>query len=271
MFKIVTLFALCFHLGIIFAQKQERYFNSVKSYEFEQPVNVWNIDNLGNVYVLQGSSMVKLDSTGKQRYVQSIKSLGEISSINPINSMKILLFSEEQQLVCFLDNTLSMNGDCESLDDFQIKNAKLVAISGRSNLIWVYDEFKSTIMLLDLQQDKTLQRVENLKGLIGTTSDITELTEKDNYLYVTTGEGAVFEFDQMLNETGNQYNDFQKVRDRNKKISVSMDRDSLLLSDTLNDEIQRIKLPENSFLGFKFQGDNFYFQSDKKISMYSLK
>jgi hypothetical protein len=257
--------------GLATAQSRKLQLEKLKDYPFEQTIEEWNIDNLGNVYIVQGNTLVKSDSTGKQIYSQSIKSIGKISQIEPINAMKIILFSEEQQSICIVDNTLTLNGDCKYLDDFNAQNAKFIAVSGRSNLIWVYDEFKSTMLLIDFVKDKIIQRVENLIGIIDAKAGFFKMSEKENYLYVYAIDGNVYEFDQMLTETGNQYGDFQEKWDANREFLVSLQQNSLFFTDKINNEMQQMNCPEKEVLEFKMQGDFFYFLSGKKISKYSLK
>ena len=266
----VIFFSLFLSSGFLSAQFLDLRFEKIKEYTFPQFIEVWNIDNLGNVYLIQGNILIKCDSTGKQTYSQSVKSLGEISEIETINAMKIVLFSEEQQCICFVDNTLTINGNCKYLDDFEVKNAKFIATSNRPNLIWVYDEFKSTLLLIDIVKDKILQRVENLRGIIETKAEFIEMTEKDNYLYLTTSDGLVYEFDQLLSETGNVYTGFEKMWKANHKILVSRIQDSIVFRDVLKDKTQRLESPEIDVIDFKIQGDFFYFRSLKKISKYSV-
>ena len=267
---VVVFFSLFFLPGFLSAQLSDLKFERIKEYTFPQLIEVWSVDNLGNVYVIQGNTLIKCDSTGKQTYSQSIKSLGEISEIEPINAMKIVLFSEEQQTICFVDNTLTINGDCKNLDAFEVQNAKFIATSNRPNLIWVYDEFKSTLLLIDIVKDKILQRLENLKGMIETKAEWIEMTEKDNYLYVTTSDGLVYEFDQQLSETGNVYNGFEKMWKANHKILVSKIQNSIVFRDELKDKSQRLECPVLDVIDFKIQGDFFYFRTLKKISKYSV-
>jgi len=103
-----------------FGQADLASIRKIRDFHFPNEILVWNIDNLGNIYAIQNEVIVKFDSTGKQTFSQSIKSLGRISEIEPINSMKIVLFSEEQQNICFLDNTLSLNGNCKNFEEFDV-------------------------------------------------------------------------------------------------------------------------------------------------------
>ncbi|NDA98935.1 MAG: hypothetical protein EBY31_07010, partial [Flavobacteriia bacterium] len=71
-----------------------------KNYTFLKAISVWNIDELQNVYLIQGNTLIKCDSSGKQLFSQSIKSIGNVAQIEPINALKIAVFSEEQQSIC---------------------------------------------------------------------------------------------------------------------------------------------------------------------------
>ena len=62
-------------------------------------ISAWNIDQLNNVYVAEGSTLNKYNSEGNLIFSQSIKSIGEISSIDILNPMKIGLLSIEQQKI----------------------------------------------------------------------------------------------------------------------------------------------------------------------------
>ncbi len=54
---------------------------------------------------------------------------GEITQLLPINAFKTILFSQDQQQICILDNTFSINGECMDLEDFNIQNAVCCAVS----------------------------------------------------------------------------------------------------------------------------------------------
>jgi hypothetical protein len=243
----------------------------IKEYSFQKPIDIWNIDNLGNLYVIQNNSISKLDSSGKQTYSQSIKSLGRISEIEPINAMKLVLFSEEQQSICFMDNTLSVNGNCKYFDAFDVKNAKLIATSNRPNLIWVLDEYRSTIRLIDIVNDKIIQRVENMKGILNESSDFVDLTEKNNFLYLTLANGKVYQFDQMLSETGIQLDNFAQISSNKEELAFYLKDNQFTIMNLSSNETKSINFLEKNVIDFKIQGDFLYFRSERIISNYSVK
>lgn len=258
-------------IGASFSQKNEVNLFKMNEFFFQSPIDVWNVDNLGNLYVIQNNFISKLDSSGKQIYSQSIKSLGRISEIEPINAMKLVLFSEEQQSICFLDNTLSLNGNCKYVDAFDIKNAKLIATSNRPNLIWVLDEYRSTILLIDIVNDKILQRVENLKGILNESLDFVNLIEKNNFLYLTAANGKVYQFDQVLSETGIQLDYFAQVLSGKDQRAVYFKNGQINMLNLFSTETISINTAEKNVIDFKIQGDFLYFRSERIISKYSVK
>lgn len=264
-------FILVAVINASYSQTDSARLVKLKEYVFQKPIDIWSVDNLGNLYVVQNNSISKLDSSGKQTYTQSIKSLGAISEIEPINAMKLVLFSEEQQSVCFMDNTLSLNGNCKYFDAFDVKNAKLISTSNRPNLIWILDEYRSTILLIDIVNDKIIQRVENMKGILNETSDFADLTEKDNFLYLTLANGKVYQFDQMLSETGVQLENFAQISSGKDQQAFYLSSNKIAILNLLSNEVNSISCPEKNVIDFKIQGEFLYFRSERIISKYSVK
>jgi hypothetical protein len=185
--------------------------------------------------------------------------------------MKLVLFSEEQQSVCFMDNTLSLNGNCKYFDEFDVKNAKLIATSNRPNLIWVLDEYRSTILLIDIVNDKIIQRVENMKGILNETADFVDLIEKDNFLYLTIANGKVYEFDQMLSETGVQLENFAQISSGKGQQAFYLNNNQINILNLSSNKTKSINSPEKNVIDFKIQGEFLYFRSERIISKYSVK
>ena len=59
---------------------------------------VWNVDPFGNLIISEKDKLKKFDSLGTQKFVQSNKDFGVISSVDPSNPMKTLIFSEQHIL-----------------------------------------------------------------------------------------------------------------------------------------------------------------------------
>ena len=123
---------------------------SKHTYSIDNSIDYWVPDNVGNIYVYGSDILGKMSNGQLPSFSQSIKSVGEIEQILPVNALKTLLFSETQQQLCFIDNTLSINGSCIDLEEFNIQNALLCATSSRPNLIYVFDQINSTLFLIDI-------------------------------------------------------------------------------------------------------------------------
>ena len=105
------LFMLLFNLNYVISQQESYEWEMVNSYKINSG-ETWAVDLLENIYISNGEMIHKYDLTGSRIFSQSIKSLGNATTIIPINSMKLLHFSEEQQTLCYFDNTLSFLDDC---------------------------------------------------------------------------------------------------------------------------------------------------------------
>ena len=172
----------------------------LKEYRLEED-GIWNTDILHNVYIVHSQLISKYDSAGVKKFSQSIKSLGQVKEIMPINTMKLVLFSEDQQVLCILDNTLTMSEQLVDLSDYGITNAALVATSSQPEKFWVLDQLNSRLLLLDLSGQMQFQEVRNLKGTLN-LSTITSLVESEGHLFLM-GSGVFYEFDRygtLLNE-----------------------------------------------------------------------
>ena len=156
--------------------------------------DTWSVDVLENIYVVSDKNLTKYDSTMKVSFTQSIKSLGRISACEPMNTMKVMVFSEEQQTVCLLDNTLTLSEACIDLSLYDVFNATQIAVSSQPDKLWVFDQLNSRLLLLSLGSVKQSQEVGNLQGITGIGA-IVKMEENQNELYISDRLGQIFVFD----------------------------------------------------------------------------
>ena len=244
-----------------------------KNYTFLKAFSVWNIDELQNLYLIQGSTLIKCDSSGKQLFSQSIKSIGNVAQIEPINALKIAVFSEEQQSICLFDNTLTLNGECNYLDKYGIRNAKLISRSNRPNLFWIYDQFNSTLLLIDIISNKTIQKVDNIKGLIlkgEEENEVEKIQEFNNHLYLFDSKETIYEFDQLMTLSG----EFKK---HSKKIAfwenqlIEMEGNKTWITTLINKEIKTYTSTDRNPKDIKIKGKFLYMNIENKILRFALK
>lgn len=255
------------HSQIIIEDTEEKNFTFLKA------ISVWNIDELQNVILIQGSTLIKCDSSGKQVFSQSIKSIGNVAQIEPINALKIAVFSEEQQSICLFDNTLTLNGECNYLDKYGIRNAKLIARSNRPNLFWIYDQFNSTLLLIDIISNKTIQKVDNIKGLIlkgEEENEVERIQEFNNHLYLFDSKETIYEFDQLMTLSGEFKKHSKKIAFWDNQL-IEMEGNKTWITSLINKEIKTYTNTDRNPKELKIKGKFLYMNIENKILRFALK
>ncbi len=171
----------------------------VETFVSPTPIDTWSIDGQNNLLVVSENNIQKKAINGERRFNQTFKSLGNIQSISPINAMKILLFSDVQQSLAIVDNTLSQQGDIIDLSDLGFSNVVFICASNRPNLIWVFDQFRSSLNLVDFQKSLILQSIQNVET---TGNSILEMKEYQDHLYVLFSDGMMNRYDFLLTFSG---------------------------------------------------------------------
>ena len=229
----------------------------------------WIPDATGNLLFYETNNLYKARNGQLPTFTQSIRATGEITQLLPINAFKTLLFSGDQQQLCILDNTFSPNGNCIDLEDFEIQNAKLCAVSARPNLIYIFDEFNSTLLIIDFIEKKVVQSVLNISALIGKELNPMQLKEHKNELFALDTDGSVIVFDMFLNLKGQLNTTLDALNFWNDYI-VELKGNELQFSSLKNSEISYvIKCEEASALSV--HGNSFYFSKNGALATYELK
>jgi hypothetical protein len=203
---------------------------------------IWDIDPIHQSIIYQNQNIQKRDAKGQIMLQESIKSLGNIQKIDAQNPLKIALFSEDQQSICFLDNALALQGECINLSDLNISLAASMSASIQTDRIWVYDEPNSRIELITLRNGQD-QQVQNVKGLLNMKS-IVNMQEIDNRLFLFDEENQVAWFDQFGN--------FIDVATLTPNKPIYPIQDYFLIAEGKN--IQTVDL-DSQFVSFFFAGD----------------
>lgn len=185
--RLIGLVILFFALGVS-AQDSTGIRLIEKSHFALDSMAYWNMDALGYQYVSSNGTIFKIDTAGRTRYRQSIKSYGKTSALVGSNTMKLVHFSAEQQTLCFLDNTLTVTENCLELTDYSIINATLVSASSQPDKIWVMDQLNSTLYQLPIVGNDPIREIANLSGLLNFNT-VTQIKEAGNKLYILTPEG----------------------------------------------------------------------------------
>lgn len=230
---------------------------------------VWSIDGLENVYIAQFGLINKFDSTGKLKFSQSIKSLGAMTQLVPVNTMKLIHFSEEQQTICFLDNTLSPLDDCIDLTEEGIVNAGMVSESNQPNKIWVLDNLNSRLLLLPLDNVYQTQELMNLQGVLD-LNQVTQFVERNNQVILLDATKGVYIFDLY----GSLLDYFPEkdvlAVDANEHMLFLLRADGLYIRSFDSDETLRVDLPVPDARDFAYRNHFFFFRTEYAVHKFAL-
>lgn len=236
--------------------------------------DIWSVDKLENVYITDGASIKKFDSTGVLKFQQSIKSYGKATQLAPVNSMKLIYFSQEQQNLCFLDNTLTVTEDCIDLVDYNIFNAEWIATSSRPELLWVYDNVNSTLKLISLNAIGHVNlEILNVKGILN-LEGVDQLFEVAQNLYVFDRSKGVFQLDfygGLLNHWSSE-NEISIDVGTDKRL-YRLQKSTLVaqgLFAGIPGEKTKFSLPMEGIKDFRVVGSNFYFRTTEGVYKYTL-
>jgi hypothetical protein len=259
-----------FILLLLVEQCAAQNFSWVKINEVPLPqiCEYWEIDGLGNYYFVNNQQIEKSNAQGKVIYQTSTKKQGEVSQLIYINALKMIVFSELQQQICILDNTLTNNGNCISFENMGLQSVKLIGNSNRPNLIWLYDEYNAGLYLFDYVTNKIIQSVTNMTSIVG-LSNVKQLIEIESNLYVLDAHGKIIVFDLFMNQKFNFTINGEKIYTGERSIST-IKNNKLTNYSLLGEVISSFDLPVESELT-SVQGNYYYFQNKNKIIKFELK
>ncbi len=105
-------------------------------------------DPNGNIYLVNGSKLSKLDENGKLLRSFDDSFLGDITSVDVDNPLKIMVFYRESGKIVFLDDRLSPVMAALDLFSHGYTSVTLAAYS-TDNLIWLYDAAAHELICMD--------------------------------------------------------------------------------------------------------------------------
>ena len=232
-------------------------------------VSAWDVDELGNTILVEVNQLKKYDAKGNLLFSQSIKNVGKITKLDARNPMKILFFSEDQQLVGVLDNSLTFQGENFDLSTFGLSYVQAFSSSFQNNKFWVYDQDNSKLELLSTNNQQSV-KVENLKSLLG-FNEVTQLIEESNFLYLFDKTKGVYKLDNygnLIDFTPIQTGSYISVE---KNVIYVLTGNKLLAFSQKESTPLVLSLPNQDIVQFKKQGAYFYFLEKNKLSKFSFK
>lgn len=155
--------------------------------------NLFTTDNLGNSYFVKGEEITKYNPAGKQLLKYSNKRLGNITTIDATNALKVLLYYKDFQQIVFLDNQLSQNGEIISLENLGYEQTDLVC-SSFNNSFWIYNKQGNELLRFN-ENSKQIAKTGNLKQLLQAELKPDFMIEYNSFLYLNCPAIGIYVFD----------------------------------------------------------------------------
>jgi hypothetical protein len=229
---------------------------------------VGSIDEQQNTFLFDGSELIKINDKSEIVFHQSIKSLGTIKEIDARNPFKILLFSENQQSINFIDNSLSLQNETIDLSNFDLNNVISTSGSDQMDKCWVYNQDNSTLKLIG-KNEQQFQSISNLKKLVSLNS-IDKIKEANSLLFLLDFTGKIVLLDMYGNLKSHfDFSPYTSAFMDQSMIYLQQDKTILVFNYIKNLVVGYIKTPSNSTLIGK-KGDFFFFTLGNKLGKFTI-
>lgn len=247
---------------------QEREWVQIAEHEVSD-VDAWDVDPMGKVIYGKSQRLYKLDTSFAMQFTEGIKRFGSVTKIDARHALKTLIFSESQQAIAFIDNTLTFHKGIKDLSILDIFFATQVSYSAQSNRYWVFDVDNTRLVLVDVNRN-SVQVTENIAGLLNTLQ-VDELMEIENVLLLFDKSKGIYMFDiygSMIDMVETQ--NAKAVHFSDNKLYYINDSELVRIKIKNREEL-RIPLPEDDIIKFRVLGSYIFFQTPTHLKKYLLK
>jgi hypothetical protein len=167
--------------------------DEIKPLVIKTKFDFFTTDNIGNIYMIKEDELVKYLPSGKFFMRYSNLKLGNISTVDATNPLKIVLYYRDFQQIIFLDDQLSENSDVVSLEKLGYEQTELVCASN-NNSFWIYDKQNNELNRFN-ENSKKITSTGNLKQILQRDLSPNFMLEHNGYLYLNSPETGVYVFD----------------------------------------------------------------------------
>tara|TARA_B100000508_G_C11465580_1_gene281934 strand:- start:5615 stop:6418 length:804 start_codon:yes stop_codon:yes gene_type:complete len=263
--RIICLVIFVWVSGSLFSQekhwKQEHFYKS-------KAIDAWDVDPMGKLILAERDVLVKLDTSFKVQFTQSTKQLGEVAILDAAHSLKTLVFSELQQYVSFVDNTLTFQEGNKDLSSYNVAYATNVGYSNQTNRFWVYDGDNAQILLID-ETGNQISTINNLSSITGAVQP-KDLFERDNELMLFYEGVGTFFFDYYGSLISNFPMEEASAVHFNKDHIYFILDNKVIKVDRKTEQREEFEMPDQEILGIRVHGNAIFLEVPEGIKKYSL-
>lgn len=164
--------------------------------EVEGDVQEFAIDANGNIFATDATNtLYKFDASGKLITKVNVKVYGVIQKIDCNNPFDIYTYHNEQNVVVYYDNMLNIRGETR-LNDLLFTGVVAMARSF-DNQLWVADNSTNRLYKVS-KAGEVLIESNILSTMVEGSTDIVDIQEYNNIVYVVDRNHGILEFDLFL-------------------------------------------------------------------------
>ena len=170
----------------------------VSKQQLNSPVELCNVDRLGNLYLSdEKGNLLKIDQAGQHLAQFASLKYGKISMLESWTSLRIFLFYEDIQQYLFLDRFLNQS----EFMHFPPGLFGLIALASPSsdNQLWLYDSAPFNLIKFDINFG-SITLTQSLNQIVDTSNlNPYMLLEYQNRVYLGDSDLGILVFDNLGN------------------------------------------------------------------------
>ncbi len=218
-------------------------------------------DNFGTVFHIRNQEFIKTKEASEMNF--SNIQLGDISTADVFNPLKINLFYELFNTVIILDNRLA---EIAILDFNTISPFRLVrrVSTGFDSSIWLYNQNTQQLELFDYRTNKSRVKTLPVEG------EVLDLCSNFNYSYLLTMD-ALYTYNYFGNLVQKIPNQGFTELEQSKGDLVLKKENQLFYFSQKTNEINRLKLPELLINQFFLTDETLYIYDGEILHQFHIK
>lgn len=206
------------------------------------------VDKYDQIYSIHKNILYK--KTPQKTYEFSVLGLGEITSVDLLNPLKIVLFYKESNTIILLDDKLSEIQRIRFNNFSELKIPEFVGNSSK-NQLWIFNSINQELEIYDYKQNKVIAHTQPI------TEKVLQMQSNFNYTWILTPSKL-----KRYNIYGSFMEEFpskgmEEIRFYNNFL-LSLKEGKLSLLDMRDKEFYTLKLPQIKIENFYTYNENLY-------------
>lgn len=254
----LKLFFLLFFIQLsLFSQKVSTSFIEKTPFNLERFVGV---DKFNNFYGINKNTFYKIE--GSKTYQFADIQLGELTSADLLNPLKITLFYRDMNTVVIVDNRLN---EISRINFTTITNFRNVdhATTGKDNSLWIFNIDLQQLELFDYNTKKVLFHTQPINQEI--------IQQESNFNFCWLLQEKKLEF---YNSYGSFMNAFPATKNflfrQDNNLIVGRDQEKWMVLKRDAKAFQPLEISQNAVKDFYLNNENLYLYANNFIYQYQL-